>query len=881
MPRGSAPQIPTEAVRVTSRIIGRNRLSEVNLHRHRRPHRLICGIAPLCSLIAAVAVGVATAQTPLPTPLLRASANGELPLPAWGPYAPQHVGPACLVNRLLLQQFVFPIVISQQRDEIQVQATRAQDGKFSVHREEVTLLRRMMGLSPAQADDDDRKTAGTPPMSRRALLTEADREGLYWRAHIEFARAGVTQAIGQLPDATGKLQPPPDWGEGEADVAYFPAFGDTGGDGLLIRIALTNRSETRQTFCVDLLGGMNTQTEDFLPHDLNLLTDAHFEGIAVQHPKCGAVFALAANPAPQPLRAYRVDNSYFSSGANINRRDAAGALLPAGMLPIVREKTSRDRQSAQVAVDHLPTQSETDWGLVRLSPVVVAAGETVTLYFSVGVGKDAEAARASAQTLLGIAEDATPNGTLREGAYTLAQKAHRNAMLVSDDAGINSLIAQTLGNAPLTGGRRIGVPSRQPNPGRLPRGYQPDLGGMIALGYDAIEPTFAAAELNAWFQTNRDPDTARTNPTAAPPTNLFALWELLQTTRDRELLQRIYPHARRRYLELTAPGKNAGDDRAFGWPAHTAADLFIPALMGATVQPELNAGTPSPDYIAYMIRSARLLRSMATQAMRPTVEIQAYTDDIEQATRYLNERLWDANRGLYAPAKPLAADTVADLLPLIAGAETITLERRKALLKSLTDPAEFWSPAGIRQVSKTSPTYRADSPYGGAVHIGVNWLLWKGLLDLGEAETAARLAANLLHAYRTAQSACHGCPEWLDGDTGAPGGALDYSGDACALIPIYAAYHLPGTVTTGWNIQLLDRQYDGKADNLRFAFRSLEAAQSGALICALGKPNGRYRLVGTISGEVTADANGAVTLHAPRDGTTQQIELTPIAGTTQ
>jgi hypothetical protein len=516
--------------------------------------------------------------------------------------------------------------------------------------------------------------------------------------------------------------------------------------------------------------------------------------------------------------------------------------------------------------------------MIRLSDIAVPPGQTVTFFLCVGIGKDAEAARTSAQTLLGIAEDASPNGKLREGAYTLAQRAHRAAMFAPDNAGIARLMAQALGNVPLIGGRRLGVPSRQATQGRLPGLYQATLGGMIALAYDAVQPLYAAGELNMWYRSTGNPDVSLPNPTPFPPTNLFGLWDLLETTHDKALLARLYPFARRRYLEMLTAGRTRETDWLFGWPTDLPSDVFIPSLIGMAPTQGKPGLIVSPDYSAYVIRSANLLRSLATMAARPAEEIAGYTHDIEEAARALNDRLWNEKQGLYTPAEPLKTDTVADLLPLIAGMEALKPDRRAALLKALTDPAAYWSPNGVRQMAKFSPDYRAGDGQRGAVRIGINWLLWKGLLNLGETELAAKLAANVLRGYAAAQAASGGCPEWLDGDTGAPGGVLDYSGDACGLIPLYAAYHVAGTVSTGWNIQILERRYDPKDNILHIVFRNLDTANKSAVVCSLGVPGGKYKAGGSLTEAVTADSDGVVTLHASADTTTQSIDLTPDKG---
>jgi hypothetical protein len=864
----------------------------------------------LCAVMAGLRFA-AEAQIP-PLPLAQAGAETELPLGAWGPYSRLHIGPCYLADRLLARLFAFPIVIGQRREEVVLRPFQTVGGKTRMRPVKVVLERRAMGLSPLQAENDDRADPIEAALNRQVRIVDANAEGLYWNARVRFAPAEVTQAVVPSLEGAGTVSA---WGAGEATVTWFPAYADPDADGLLARVTLVNRSDAPQTYYIDLLGGMDVTGPAFEAKDLTIRAEPADGGVIVQHGGTDAVFALAGR-APFPIRPYQVGAAYFSPAGNVTERDNSGVSVPYGVAAGAagtgnRAQGAGDSNSPPPNPQHPPaeTQGAGNWGLMRVDDIAVAPRQSVTILLCIGTGPDEDTARASALTLLREMEDKEPNGKLKEGAIVKAQAAHDKTRFASGDSAVDRLMAQSLVNIPYWLARRVGVPTRQPPGSRLSGIYLPAAGGMTALGWVGYRPDWAAAQLNAFFLTRGDPDTLPRHPEAIPPTNLFALWELFQRTHDRTMLDRFYPFARRRYRELLTVGRPNEHDWLFSWPGDTDEN----AVFGGSAEP----GAPpagakpaesrvcAPDYSAYVIRSARILRQMAEQLRRPKEELEGYERDATETARALNAALWDGEHGIYvsrpadtagngqqamgnrqqatgnsetptsSPLRP-APYTLASLLPLIAGTGALSPEQRAALLKHLTDPAAYWSAAGLRSVSKAAPAYRHGARYGGAVSIGANELLWKALLDLGEAETAHRLAEAVIQGYRHAQAASGGCPEWLDGDTGTAGGASDYSGDACALLPLYAAYHTPGTITTGWDIALLDSRSDRATDSLHIVFRNLAPAVRGVILCVAGKPYGKYTYSGSFSGSVTADANGVLTLSSPLDSTTQSLDIVPV-----
>ncbi len=809
-----------------------------------------------------------------PSGIRRAASATELPMGPWGLYALGNLAPCYLANRFKAQLFTFPLVIGQRRTESLLRPVMEADGKTHLRLQKVALERRSMGMAPMQAADDDRlETAAMLYGSRMARVTAADADGLLWTLHIPFAPAQLSQSVGGSVggEETG-------WGAGDATVSLYPAFADPNMDGLLIRVTLHNRSQISQTWYVDMLGGLALLNEGFDLKDLKLQIDADGKSSLLRHKNSEAAFALTADMAPYPVRTYTVRSAYFGPEGRTVDRDKNGVALPAGRLGMP------DASDAHVAkAGENPPGPAGLWALTRVDDISVAPGEETTFTLCIGVGKATDEARRSAAALTLLAENNAPEGRpARTGAYTKALSAHRVSQPTVGDLGLDHLLAQSYANVPFDNLRRVGVPSRQ---WALPAGrsaYRPVEGGFIGLGWTDLRPDWAAAQMNAWFLTTSDSELRLKNPRTVAPINLFAVWELYQQTLDRRLLEQFFPYARRRYQEMLTAGRAGSNNWLFAWktgmPEIDGSDkgTLAAGLKGA------NSRSYSPDYSAFVIRSARILQRMATVLEHSPNELVGYSRDAEEATQAMNTALWDMSHETYvsrpvapADAAPIASDELTSLLPLAAGSDTLSLAQRTALLRRLTDPALFWSSAGLRSMAKTSVNYMPHDPGNGAVAFGTNWLLWKALLDLGETETAHKLADNLLRAYHAAQVSTDACPEALDGDTGLACGATDVSGDACTLLNLHAAYHQAGSVTAGWNVLLLDRHFDRSADTLHLVCRPVEKNGNAALLCVMGRPNGRYSVQGASVNEVTADSDGVVTLSVPSKSTTQELTVQP------
>ncbi len=796
--------------------------------------------------------------------LEQAATATELPLPAWGPYSAQHLAPCLLTNRLQGQLFAFPIVVGQRSDAFVFKPKQ-------IKPERVKIERRGMGLSPVQAFNDDKIDLADAPSNRFAKIVDADADGYYTKTVMQFRPANVAQKV--VPAAGGTIQK---WASGKADIEYFPINDGQSGDGLVIRVTVTNGAETAQTYFVDVLAGIDTPNPVFLSKDLSIA--AQDDAITLKHTRRESVFALTAQPAAYPLRFYRVSDAYFEKNKTLPELENGKIALPAGRLEQL--KTPKQKSDKKDEPDTSKNAiGETQWALARIDDITLAPKQQVTFTFCVALAAETDTAVNLSNNLLGLVEDVTINNKSRVGAATLAQKLHAKARYESGNAALDHLMAQSLINVPFVALRRVGVDSRDVfassgmmgNEMVAPAQYEPLSGAMLALGWSAYRPDWSAAQLNAHFLTRLNPNEPVPVPQAIPPLNIFVLWELYQQTHDRPLLTQFYAHAKRRYEELLTAGR--GKEKETEW-------LFAyPATMKklAEVEGKRKPCDPvlplySPDYSAYVIRAAKIMKLMAEATRQKPEEMQRFDSDANNAARAMNDSLWNAELGGYIgkSADGKGADiggTMGSLLPLIASEQKP--EQETVLLKRLKDSAQFWSGYGIRSKAKNAPNYKPEQPNGGAVGFAVNYLLWKSLLDRGETQLAQQIADGLIAKYTATPG------EWLHGESGIGVGDSDTTGDTMVLIALNRTYQKAGTVTAGWDTNLLATDFDAVSDSVRLVYRPLTKDNKGVILCVMGKPDTAYTLAGGTIPELKTDKNGILTVPVGADPTTQQLVIKP------
>ncbi len=816
---------------------------------------------PFCLAFCLLAIPLALSRglnaQEKPAPLKRVSllapllGLSELPLQPWGAYSRLHRAPCFLTDRTQAHLFTFPIVVGQRRSETLLPVT----GKRSVLGQEKRVFERFsLGLAPLMpATITDEPLSATGALAnRKATPIAANTRGIYWEERIPFLpakRTGTERLFGVNPTE-------PFWGEGEAQVVWFPANAEPVTEGVLFRVTLTNRSQARQTWFIDLLGGIDASEKGLPLEKLHITKDPNTGAPLLQHENSPVVFALAARSAPFVQQAWLVKSDWMQHPEST--LDSNGILQP-------KERAKEGEQTPA-------------WGMLTVDNIRLAPGEKRTITLAVGAGKDAESAQESAQTLLALVEETLPNGKPRTepGLAKQAEQAQQTYGFKTGSPLFDGLIAQSFLNILQADMRRVGVASREIGADATEASYYPALSGLTALSWIPLRPEWAVVQTNSYLLAQLDPNRPITNAQSIPPTSLFALWELYQETHDRDLLEKGFPAAQRRYQELLDSGRLEKGQSLYRWssPSALAQSQLTRPLSGLA-----RSNAFHPEYSAFVYRASRTMERMAGVLGLP--EKEEYRKEREATAKALNETLWDRSRGAYQPKSNGEAlssqetDSLVNLLPLICGADAIPSERFKALLQQLKDPETFWSKSGLRSLSRRSLGYSPEQQGRGGISFGLNWMLWRSLLDWGEIALAEELASNILTAYSHASETCGGYPEWLHGETGAPQGARDYSGDSCILWLLQMAYHKPGTVSTGWEGSVISHYYDATQDVARVALRIPEEGGHGFLLVAMGRPNGTYRLQEAKTGTIKASAKGVVAIPVPLGAGLHSFEIVP------
>jgi len=180
-----------------------------------------------------------------------------------------------------------------------------------------------------------------------------------------------------------------------------------------------------------------------------------------------------------------------------------------------------------------------------------------------------------------------------------------------------------------------------------------------------------------------------------PPLLSWAALHLYRYHGDRAFLERVYPH-----LEAAHHWFEKNRTRPDGLPFWKQPDES-----GMDNSPAFDDNTDAHvDLVVELFADAGMLAEIAGELGRS--EEQREWLQREQVWRDRMERFWDAPASFYFPMKGdqhVASYTVQGLFPLWD--PQLPAEHRAALMKRLTDPAEFWTPYPVPSASLKSPQF--------------------------------------------------------------------------------------------------------------------------------------------------------------------------------
>ncbi len=341
--------------------------------------------------------------------------------------------------------------------------------------------------------------------------------------------------------------------------------------------------------------------------------------------------------------------------------------------------------------------------------------------------------------------------------------------------------------------------------------------GFIGIGLAQHSAARAADCLRAYLTDTDNEHAAFIHHGSMMPMQMFLLQELWNKTQDRALLEYAYPRLRQ-YYEFFVGRKGSstfGKMRSGllspwdyfynsgGWDDYPPQHHMHAHHMAQRVTPVITT--------AMAICSARVLR-MASDSLGRQVDVAIFDADIVRLSESL-QQAWDEQAGYFsyvvhddsgAPKEFLRHESGANFnmgldgaSPLVAGA--CSSSQKETLLAHLKNPGRLLSRIGLSAVDLSAPYYRRDGYWNGAVWFPHQWLFWKTMLDMGEADFAYQIATRGLDLWQNEANESYHCFEHFLIENGRGAGWHQFGGLSTPVMAWYAAYYRPGQLTCGFN----------------------------------------------------------------------------------
>lgn len=281
-----------------------------------------------------------------------------------------------------------------------------------------------------------------------------------------------------------------------------------------------------------------------------------------------------------------------------------------------------------------------------------------------------------------------------------------------------------------------------------------------------------------------------------------------------------------------------------GWDDYPPQKYVHDNGLEASVAPAINT--------SHAIMTAKIMRSAALALGEPVAE---YDEDIAIFSQALQTHAWDGDSGFFGyvrhdeAGRPLAImrhesganfDMGLDgAYPLVAG--ICTAEQEHRLLSYLMGEGRMWCRCGISTVDQTAPYFRSDGYWNGAVWMPHQWLFWRALLDLGQAEAAHRVAKTALEVWKAEVESSYNCFEHFIVQSGRGAGWHQFGGLSSPVLSWYGSYHRPGRLTTGLEVWLESLSFAAGNRSLSARLKLTGQARHTPCVIATMAPGPAYR----------------------------------------
>jgi putative isomerase len=181
--------------------------------------------------------------------------------------------------------------------------------------------------------------------------------------------------------------------------------------------------------------------------------------------------------------------------------------------------------------------------------------------------------------------------------------------------------------------------------------------------------------------------------------------------------------------------------------------------------------TEAVDLQGYIYREYLALAFLAERLEEPR-DAQLYREKAASLKTLVQQRMWSAEDGSYwnidsRTGSFVKVKTWTNFVPLWTGIASPA--QADLMITRLLDPAQFWSPHGVRTLSKDEKLYDPDHGYWrGPVWVLSNYLMMHGLLKYGRKAEAAELADRTVSLLVADFQRTGGMNENYNPETGAP-----------------------------------------------------------------------------------------------------------------
>lgn len=384
--------------------------------------------------------------------------------------------------------------------------------------------------------------------------------------------------------------------------------------------------------------------------------------------------------------------------------------------------------------------------------------------------------------------------------------------------------------------------------------------GFNAIGMNDINKKTAAEYINT-YTTNSKSQSAFIHHGTPLPVQLYALQDLYNRTQSKELLEYFYPRLKNFYDFLT--GKFVGSTvRTFKSDLLKTWDYFYnsggwddyPPQHYITGKP-IRASIAPVSTTAHAIRAGKILRMMAVQ-LNKSGDVKVYDKDIADFSKAILNNTWDKDAGYFSylvhdkEGKPshFFRDSTSGknfnmgldgAYPLLSG--IVTENQKAVLLDKIFSPRHMWTNIGISVVDQSSPFYRNDGYWNGAVWMPHQWFMWKTMLDINRPDLAYKIAQTGLDTWKNETDESYHCYEHFQIETGRGAGWHQFGALSMPVVSWFNAYYKMGTITTGYEVMVNKADFNKDFTSLRaeISFDEATAAHERSIIIVMN-PAGQY-----------------------------------------